>query len=94
MLNRLSKSAGTDCSSRYQSTQVANAAHNHGIDALAIKCRESRRSLSDAREHPDYPTATGTPSLWPVDSTTLFSLSEFTDRLDRIIRKATDVTGM
>ena len=31
-------------------TQVANAAHDHGIDAVAIKCRESRRSLSDLRE--------------------------------------------
>ncbi|MEL0147739.1 MAG: hypothetical protein VW937_04745 [Actinomycetota bacterium] len=31
-------------------TQLANAAHNHGIDALAIKCRESRRSLSELRE--------------------------------------------
>jgi len=31
-------------------TQVANAARAHGIDAVAIKCRESRRSLSDLRE--------------------------------------------
>ena len=30
--------------------QLANAAHTHGIDAVAIKCRESRRSLSELRE--------------------------------------------
>jgi len=30
--------------------QIANAAHDHGIDAVAIKCRESRRSISELRE--------------------------------------------
>jgi oligoribonuclease (3'-5' exoribonuclease) len=30
--------------------QIASAAHAHGIDAVAIKCRESRRSISDLRE--------------------------------------------
>jgi len=30
--------------------QIANAANDHGIDAVAIKCRESRRSISELRE--------------------------------------------
>ncbi len=30
--------------------QIANAAHDHGINAVAIKCRESRRSISELRE--------------------------------------------
>ncbi len=35
--------------------QIANAAHDHGINAVAIKCRESRRSISELRESIELP---------------------------------------
>lgn len=51
MPNRPSKeSAGTGYFRRVPVKQIASAAHAHGIDAVAIKCRESRRSISDLRE--------------------------------------------
>ncbi len=86
--NRLSKeSAGTDCSSRYRShrsrtprTITASMRSPSSVESHAV------RSPIYARAS-DYPTATGTPSLWPADSMTLFSLSAFTNRLDRIIRR-------
>ena len=75
-------------------TQLANAAHDHGIDAIAIKCRESRRSLSELRESIGLPDG----NRYAVVLAGGLNDALLVERVHQQTRahhpKATDVTGM
>ena len=74
--------------------QIASAAHAHGIDAVAIKCRESRRSLSNLRDGIGLPDG----DRYAVIVAAGLDNALLVERVHEGARphhlKATDVTGM